>query len=133
MNKVMLIGYVGKDPEVRFSGELQFCSFSLATSEKIKGEKKTEWHNIKTVGKLAEICGQYLHKGSQCCVVGKIQSREYESKGVTKRVTEIFASEVEFVGGQSDRQSKPATHNTHNTQKENYDYGPPPMDEDVPF
>lgn len=97
VNKVILIGRLGQNPETRFTGGGQaVCNFSMATDEKFKdknGEKKeqTTWHKIVIWGKQAEIAQQYLHKGSLVFVEGKIQSREYEKDGVKKTSYEINA------------------------------------------
>ena len=106
INKVILVGRLGKDPEVKYftSGDA-VCNFSIATSESWKdkntGEKKekTEWHRIVAFRKLAEICGQYLSKGSQIYLEGKLQTRSYEQGGSTRYVTEIVADQVQFLGG----------------------------------
>ena len=112
LNKVLLIGRLGTDPDLRSmqSGEA-VCNFSVATSETWKdkntGEKKekTEWHKVTAYRKLGEICGEYLKKGSQCYVEGKLQTRKYEKDGVTRYTTEIIADQVQFLGGKSEGQS----------------------------
>lgn len=106
LNKVHLIGRLGRDPEVRYmpNGDAT-CNFSLATSEKFtdkSGNKaeKTEWHNIVIYRKLAEIAGQYLKKGSQVYLEGKIQSRKYTDKnGVERTAYEIVCHEMKMLGG----------------------------------
>ena len=106
VNKVMLIGNLGRDPEVRFtpSGRA-VANFTVATSEKWSdndGNRKehTEWHNIVVWGKQAETCGQYLSKGRQVFIEGTIRKRDYEDKEGNKRfVTEIIARDVRFLGG----------------------------------
>ena len=106
VNKVFLIGNLGRDPEVRFtpSGRA-VANFTVATSEKwsdADGNRKehTEWHNIVVWGKQAETCGQYLSKGRQVFIEGTIRRREYEDKEGNKRsVTEIIARDVRFLGG----------------------------------
>ena len=106
LNKVHLIGRLGRDPEVRYmpNGDA-VCNFSLATSEKFtdkSGNKaeKTEWHNIVIYRKLAEIAGQYLKKGSQVYLEGKIQSRKYTDKnGVERTAYEIVCHEMKMLGG----------------------------------
>lgn len=112
LNQVQIIGHLGKDPETRYlpSGDA-VCNFSIATTEKWKdkvtGEAKeqTEWHRISTFGKLAEICGQYLHKGSLAFVQGKIQTRKYTDKdGVERFSTEIKADQMRILGGKPDGQ-----------------------------
>ena len=111
LNKCLIIGRLGTDPDLRSmqSGEA-VCNFSVATSETWKdkntGEKKekTEWHKITAYRKLGEICGEYLKKGSQCYVEGKLQTRKYEKDGVTRYTTEIIADQVQFLGGKSEGQ-----------------------------
>ncbi len=104
VNKVILVGRLGKDPEVRTTGNgNSVASFSIATNEKWTGksgqaEERTEWHNIVAWGKLAELCGQYLQKGGQVYIEGRLQTREYDDKdGIKRRTTEINAREVVFL------------------------------------
>lgn len=105
VNKVILIGRLGKDPEVKYTKDnLALGTFTIATSEswkdKANGEKKelTEWHRILIIGKMAEICKQYLTKGMQVYVEGKIRSRQWEDKEKIKRTsTEILAIDVQFL------------------------------------
>ena len=109
LNKVILIGRLGRDPETRYmpSGEA-VCNFSLATSEKFtdkSGNKveKTEWHNIVIYRKLAEIAAQYLKQGSLSYLEGKIQSRKYTDKnGVERTAYEIIGSEMKMLGGKAE-------------------------------
>lgn len=107
VNKVILIGRLGKDPEVRYTNSQQaVANFTMATSERYtdKGgsrQERTEWHNIVAWGKTAELCGQYLKKGREVFVEGRLQTRNYEAKdGSGKRyVTEIVAQNIQFLGG----------------------------------
>src|SRR5580765_3804416 len=106
LNKVMLIGNLGKDPEVRFTGTGRAVArFPLATSEvwnDAEGQRqdRTEWHNIVVWGKQAETCGQYLSKGRQVFIEGSIRSRQYDDKEGQKRyITEVIAQRVQFLGG----------------------------------
>lgn len=105
MNKVILLGRIGQNPEIRYTQAGQaVANFSVATTEKWtdksgKKEERTEWHRIVAWGKLAEICGQYATKGREVAIDGKIQTREWEAKdGSKKHVTEILASEVKLIG-----------------------------------
>jgi single-strand DNA-binding protein len=109
VNKVMLIGNLGRDPEVRYlpSGQ-PVANFSVATSETYNDrsgnkQERTDWHNIVVYGKQAELCGQYLKKGRQVYIEGRISYRQYEAKdGSGKRyVTEIVAQRVQFLGGRA--------------------------------
>ena len=106
VNKVILIGRLGKDPVVRYmpNGDA-VANFSVATSEKwndkSSGEKqeKTEWHNITAYRKLGEICGEYLEKGSQVYLEGKLQTRKWTDKeGVEKYTTEVIADQMVMLG-----------------------------------
>ena len=106
LNKVMLIGNLGKDPELRFTPSGRAVArFSLATSESWtdqQGQKqdRTEWHNVVVWGKQAESCGQYLSKGRQVFIEGSIRSRQYDDKEGQKRyITEVIAQRVQFLGG----------------------------------
>ena len=109
LNKVILIGRLGKDPEVRYmpNGEA-VCNFSVATSETWNDRngqrvERTEWHNITMYRKLAEIAGQYLTKGSQVYLEGKIQSRKYQGKdGIERYAYDIIANEMKMLGGGND-------------------------------
>jgi len=131
LNKAILIGRLGQDPEIKtFSGGASVTNFSIATSEKFKNkageqQEKTEWHNIQSWGKLGEICGQYLKKGSLVYIEGRIETREYEDKNnVKKYATSININEMKMLGSKSDsnaapKSSAPAQSNT--------------PDEDLPF
>lgn len=106
VNKVILVGNLGKDPEVRYmpSGGA-VTTVTIATSESWKdkqtGEQKerTEWHNIVFYNRLAEIAGEYLKKGSQIYVEGSLRTEKYEKDGVTKYSTKIIANEMQMLGG----------------------------------
>lgn len=126
MNKVMIIGRLGKDPETRYmpNGKA-VTNFSVATSERWTkdGEKqeRTEWHNIVLFDKLAEIAAEYLRKGSQIFIEGKIQTRKWQDKeGKDRYSTEIVASQMEMLGGKSAAE-KPAPADDV------------PFDDDIPF
>ena len=109
LNKVMLIGNVGGDPDVRYlEGNVKVASFTLATSERRRennGETRetTEWHNITAWRASAEYVEKYVHKGSQLYVEGKIRTRNYtDQSGVKKYVTEIVADNLQLLGRKSD-------------------------------
>jgi len=113
VNKVILIGNLGKDPEVRHTASgSAVCNFSIATAEKWKDKggnanERTEWHKIVAWGKLAELCGEYLSKGRQVFVEGKLQTNDWEDKEGNKRTqAEVFANSVVFLGGGESRQSR---------------------------
>lgn len=105
VNKVIIVGNLGKDPEVKAVGQNTVANFSLATSESYtkdgQKQEKTEWHKIVAWGKLAELAGQYLKKGRQVYVEGKLQTREYEKDGQKRYSTEIVANNITFLGGGS--------------------------------
>ena len=111
VNKVILVGNLGKDPELRYTPSgTAVATFSLATSETFKdreGNKqtKTEWHNIVVWRQLAEICGKYLHKGKQIYVEGKIQNRSYDDRDGNKRyISEVVMNEMQMLGSRDDNQ-----------------------------
>jgi len=107
MNKVILIGRLGKDPESRFSqSNTQVVNFSMATSKKVKGEEQTEWHNIVTFSKTAEIAEKYLTKGSLVCIEGSIQTSKYEKDGQTRYSTQIICDRLEMLGGMNNNDNK---------------------------
>lgn len=106
VNKVILLGRLGQDPELKYTpGGSAVCNFSLATTEgwtDKQGQKqeKTEWHRVVVWGKLAELCNQYLAKGRQAFIEGRLQTRAWDDKDGNKRyTTEILAATVQFIGG----------------------------------
>ena len=116
MNKVILVGTCGQDPEVRYlpNGNA-VTSLSLATSEawtdKQTGQKveKTEWHRVVLFGKVAEIAGEYLRKGSQCYIEGKLKTREWEKDGIKRYSTEVHVDingTMQLLGGRPENQGK---------------------------
>jgi len=111
VNKVILVGNLGKDPELRYTPSgTAVATFSLATTERYKDrdgnpQKKTEWHNIVAWRQLAEICGKYLHKGKQIYVEGKIQNRSYDDRDGNKRyISEVVINEMQMLGSRDDNQ-----------------------------
>ena len=148
VNKVILVGNLGKDPETRYTGAGQaVCNFSLATNETFKDkngerQKRTEWHKIVVWGKTAEIAQQYLKKGTQVYLEGRIQSREWTDKEGQKRTSyEIVASDFRFLGSKSDstgggaRSAAPAGDFDHDAPAPSHEEhsGPEVTDEDIPF
>jgi single-strand DNA-binding protein len=141
VNKVLLIGNLGRDPEVRFtpSGRA-VANFTLATSEKwndADGNRKehTEWHNIVVWGKQAETCGQYLSKGRQVFIEGSIRKREYDDKEGNRRfVTEVIARDVRFLGGGGGGGRQAAASESFSAPMgEDAPSGGGPSDDDIPF
>lgn len=115
VNKVILIGHVGRDPETRYTAAGKcVASFSVATSEKwtdkATGRKKeqTEWHNVTAFERLAEIAGEYLHKGSLAYIEGSLRTEKWTDKeGVERYSTKVRASSIQMLGGKDDGE-KPA-------------------------
>lgn len=112
INKVILIGRLGKDPEVKYTNNgAPVAKFTLATDEVFKDrageqQKHTEWHNIVAWNRLAEICGEYLTKGKQVYIEGNIRSRQWEDQSGNKRTSyEIIAREMKMLGSKSDSSS----------------------------
>ncbi len=133
LNKVMLIGNLGKDPEVRYTpGGQAVANFNIATNEAWTDkagakQERTEWHKIVVWGKVAELCGEYLSKGRQVYIDGRLQTREWNNKeGVKQYTTEIVANQVLFLSG-GERGAGPRRSGGGAPD----DFGPPPpgMDE----
>lgn len=136
LNKVILIGHLGKDPDTRhLSNGDAVCNITLATSESWKdknsGEKKeaTEWHKIVFFRRLAEIAGQYLKKGSLVYVEGKLTTRKWQDKeGQDRYTTEITADTMKMLGGRGDSAPRPAADTPAAGQPAAGDF-----DDDLPF
>ena len=134
MNRVLLCGRLGKDPEVRFIGSGKaVCTLSLATDERWTDgagakQQRTEWHRMQVWGKQAEACGQYLAKGRQVLVEGALRTRTYEKNGETRHATEVVAQRIEFVG------SGRTQENDHRRATDADAPGSAPAgDDDIPF
>lgn len=133
LNKIIIIGHLGRDPESRYmpSGE-QVTSISVATTESWKDksgnkQEQTEWHRIAFFGKLAEIAGQYLKKGSQVYVEGRIRTRKYTDRdGIERYATEIIGDRMQMLGG---KQEQSGGRNSYAEAKA----GRMPPDDDIPF
>lgn len=137
VNKVIIVGNLGRDPEIRYmpSGDAM-CSIAVATTDSWKdkntGEKKeqTEWHSISAFGKLAEIMGQYLKKGSQVYIEGSLRTRKYTDKdGVEKYATEIKADSMQMLGGKPQQGGNSPAPQSRQTAPA----GGGDMDDDIPF
>jgi len=131
VNKVILVGHLGADPDMRYTPSGQgVCEMRVATSESWNDkngqrQERTEWHRIVVWGKRAEICSKYLSKGRQVFVEGRIQTRNYDDKDGNKRyITEIIANDVQFLGGGGRDGSGVGGGNSQR------DPGPPPNDGD---
>lgn len=142
INKVIIVGRLGKDPEVRQVGQGQsVCRMALATSENwmdkngVKQEK-TEWHNVVVWGKLADICGKYLSKGRQVYIEGRLQSRTWEDpQGQKKYATDIVANTVEFLGSNGGAE-RGSSFGSAQDSSGGADFGPEPIfntNDELPF
>ena len=144
LNKAILIGNLGRDPEVRYTSDGRaVTSFSIATSEEWKdretGEKRqrTEWHRIVAFNKLGEICGEYLSKGRQVYIEGQIRTRDWEDRDGNKRyTTEIIANNMIMLGsrgGVSEAQSSTGQADTDPGYPESASSYAEKPDDDIPF
>ena len=145
VNKVILIGRLGKDPEVRnFENKNSVANFSLATTEvyrdKTTNEKKeiTEWHNISLWGRLAEIAAKYLHKGDMVYIEGKLRTRSWEKDGVTRYITEVIGESMNMLtpkGSGSGANTNSSNQEYSNQPKPQYDSKgtPESATDDLPF
>ena len=152
VNKVFLLGNVGKDPEIRATaGGMNVASFSLATAERTKGQDgqwtdKTEWHNIVCFQRTAEIVRDYVKKGSQLLIEGRIASRSWDDKatGEKKYRTEILCNELTLLGGKGDGASSSGGGGYSRSNTTSYDQRTPAAaqpdyadqgitDDDIPF
>ena len=144
VNKAILIGRLGRDPEVRHmpNGEA-VCNFSVATSESWKDQsgqrqERTEWHNITLYRRIAEVAGQYLKKGSLVYIEGRIQSRKYTDKnGIERTAYEIIGSEMKMLGGGNDSGQQNTQHTPPAPPRRQAPAAPAQpvddIDDDVPF
>ena len=158
LNKVMLLGNLGKDPEVRYTASGKaMATFSLATSfqwrdQEGNDQERTEWHRVVAWGRLGEICGEYLSKGKQVFIEGRIQSRDWEDQEGNKRTTvEIVATDMILLSGggagqnrdtrdyddrPARRQPPPPRGRSVEESPRRSDagrYEPPPPEDDIPF
>ena len=162
VNKVILIGNLGKDPELKYgqtSGKA-VCRFSLATTERYGGEDRTEWHNVVCFDRTAEIANEYLAKGRQVYVEGRIQTRKWQGQdGQDRYTTEILVNNLTLLGGRREggddygrrdeeyssappRREAPARQSAPKAPARpapmdddpfSGDFGPPPTEDDMPF
>jgi single-strand DNA-binding protein len=138
VNKVILVGNLGKDPEVRFTGTGRAVArFPVATSEVWNDndgqrQERTEWHNVVVWGKQAETCGQYLAKGRQVFIEGSIRTRQYDDKDGNRRyITEVIGQRVQFLGGRGEGGGRSAA--TPDEPPGAGGGGGMPEDDDIPF
>lgn len=137
VNRVLLIGRLGKDPEVRYTPDgMMVTNFTMATDEQWKDKngqriQRTEWHRIVTFGKLAEICSTYLSKGKLIFIEGRIQTRSWEDKDGNKRsTTEIIAANMQMLDSKGMTKSQDTADDNQFQQYSGVDQIP---EEDVPF
>jgi len=145
VNKVILIGNLGRDPELRYTQTGQaVANFSLATTDRFSSkdgdkQERTEWHRIVAWGRTAEICAQYLAKGRSVYVEGRLQTNEWEDKdGQKKRTTEIVAQSVQFLGSRGGDGSGASRGGDAPRSERGSDQGgdggsAPPQGEEIPF
>ena len=133
VNKVILVGRLGADPEIRYTASgMAVCRLSIATSRRYTDkqgnrQEETAWHRVDAWGKLAEICGQYLSKGKQVYIEGRIKYGSYEKDGVKHYTTDIVAENMQMLGG-------PGKDNR--VQEQEPPFGPPEggvPEDDIPF
>lgn len=128
MNKAILVGNLGRDPELKEVGsKLKVCNFTLATTESVNGVKKTEWHNIVAWNRAAEVLAQYLQKGSKVYIEGRIQRQDWTpDDGIKRSRTDIVVERFEFLSrseGQGQTSSQPEKFGEQQWSK----------DDDIPF
>lgn len=151
LNKVMLLGRLGRDPEVRYTASgTAVATFSLATSDRWKDrdgndQERTEWHRVVAWARLGEICGEYLSKGKQVYIEGRIQTRDWEDQDGNRRTTtEIVANDMIMLGGRGEsagpsyndydrRQAPPQRSESRREEPRERSYTPPPPEDDIPF
>lgn len=152
VNKVILLGNLGADPEMKYTPNgTAVCNLRIATSESFKGQdgqwqERTEWHRVVVYGKTAENCGQYLAKGRQVYIEGRLTTRSWDDQSGQKRwMTEVVARDVQFLaggagggpsqgghgGGYGGGQGGQGGHGGHGG--DDGFGGPPPSDDDIPF
>lgn len=137
--QVIVIGHLGQDPEVKFmpSGKA-VCNISVATSEKWKDKEsgqdkqKTEWHRVCLFGRLAEVCGEYLKKGSAAMFIGKLQTRKWkDNNNIDRYTTEIIAREMKMLGGGRSESNTAQSNRAESSPSSNA--SPDDFDDDIPF
>lgn len=157
VNKAIILGRLGKDPELKYSqaSGKAVCRLAVATSEKLSsGEERTEWHNIVLFDRQAEVANEYLAKGRQVYIEGRIQTRKWQGQdGQDRYSTEIVASTMQFIGSRSEQgggdytpaqprreaqpqpASKPQAARTAPMDDDPFsgEFGPPPTEDDMPF
>lgn len=142
VNKAIILGSLGQDPEVRYTGSgVAVTTISIATNEQWKDkntgetQERTEWHRVVFYSRLAEIVGEYLRKGSQVYIEGRIQTRKWQDKeGNDRYTTEIVANEMQMLGSKSSGNAPPsADHKPDEPDKPSNTQDADDFDDDIPF
>jgi single-strand DNA-binding protein len=145
VNKVILVGHVGRDPEVRYlEKDVAVANFTLATTERGRTlqngtqiPERTEWHNVVAWRGLAELAEKYIRKGSQLYIEGKIQTRSWEKDGVKRYTTEIYADTINLLGKKADNLDASHTNIVADSASPASEYTPisptPTPEDDLPF
>ena len=138
-NSVRLIGNLGNDPETKYTqAGMAITTISLATTSKRKDKagntvEETQWHRVKFFGKLGEIAGEYLRKGSTIAVEGTIRYSDYEKDGVKRYFTDIVADQMKMIGGKRDGDSQRQEQKRAAPQKQDAGFTDDFADDDIPF
>ena len=132
INKIILLGNVGQDPEIKNGDGWKIASFSLATTEKWKNKQgeiqyETEWHNIKVSNKLAEVVEKFVKKGSKLYIEGRIKTRSYEKDGNTIYTKDVICRELKMLDSKKDSEKQQKNNNNQE------DWGNQEGDDDLPF
>lgn len=148
VNKVILIGRLGQDPDLRYTANGNaVCNFSLATSERWKDKEsgqqreQTEWHRVAMFGRIAEVAGQYLKKGSQVYIEGKLQTREWEKDGIKRYTTEVLVDmkgQMQMLDSKGSSSGSPNANSDTQTQSRQQPVAQQPpeyneFDQEIPF
>jgi len=141
INRVILVGNLGNDPEIRYTqGGMAITTLSVATTSVRKDKdgqqiEKTEWHRVKLFGKLGEIAGEYLKKGRQVYIEGRLEYGIYEKDGVKHYTTDIVANEMQMIGGERDNGNGTPRNNAPRPQRrdESATFDDAPFDDSIPF
>lgn len=141
LNKVMLIGNLGKDPELRHTTSgMAVATFSVATSERVRNkqtnewEKKTDWHNVVLWDKLATLAEQYLTKGSTVYIEGRLQTRKWQDRdGNARYTTEIVGNTLEFLSAKGEGARNGGADSSYESSGSSSYEEPPIMEDDIPF
>ena len=142
VNKVILVGNLGNDPDVKYTqGGMAICTLSVATTSVRKDkdgnqQEKTEWHRVKLFGKLGEIAGEYLKKGRQVYIEGRLEYGSYEKDGVKHYTTDIVADEMQMLGGGEGQQGNSTPRNNAprpQRREPERPFDEVPFDDSIPF